>query len=540
MDQLSPSAVSVAAGDPERARASYTRFVLPFAYALTPTSQPADPTAYCPLAEADLPDAVFRHNYLTPETADVLFRRARWFRLAGAGAGGTMEVVYRDKTESSVTLLSPRLVLFEAEGVLGSREHQVTDSEMAILRTGFLLLDVCFPTAQPPTLDQMLEFNELFRYWQCPFDGHATEKRYLELLKLNAKDLPVAGRHHGPYLPRWEQLLRHQVECDGRRYQLFPDHWIASARNWTDGHRGAAGSFDAGWIVHADPRAFVWTCAIIEGGGITVRNRAGQANAAPEDLGAWVALLNVDDQAASQVSDYEREWARARTYDRWAAAGSYYGFCAHAGAVLAPPVTEPPVWRQFATMHFDQVLLLLYLRVTTFRFSQRLSEISSAAMSSQRHNDVPFRERFRRLRWAFAMFTNLYQFPLLSNQQQGVEMYEIARRNMDIDELFNEVQQEIAASEGYLDNVIQARQSDAQAVLAVVATFGLVFGLVLAWRQIFSEELRAAVSAGDALGAGRQLGVPLVILIVLFIAIIWQAPRCVSFFNKIGRRGYKK
>ncbi|MGH8613413.1 MAG: hypothetical protein ACREYF_15710 [Gammaproteobacteria bacterium] len=61
---------------------------------------------------------------------------------------------------------------------------------------------------------------------------------------------------------------------------------------------------------------------------------------------------------------FEREWAKERTYRRWEEWGSYYGFNYHSGAMLGPPETNPPFWRHFAEVYFDQVLLLLYLRVS--------------------------------------------------------------------------------------------------------------------------------------------------------------------------------
>jgi hypothetical protein len=44
-------------------------------------------------------------------------------------------------------------------------------------------------------------------------------------------------------------------------------------------------------------------------------------------------------------------------------------------------------------------------------------------------------------------FSTLYQFPLLSTQQQSVEMYDLARRQMDIDALFRDVDKEIDAAD---------------------------------------------------------------------------------------------
>jgi hypothetical protein len=118
---------------------------------------------------------------------------------------------------------------------------------------------------------------------------------------------------------------------------------------------------------------------------------------------------------------------------------------------------EPPLWRHFRQMYFDQVLLILYIRVVLFRFSTKLSLISKEARDAGRHRWEEWGTAFEKLRWDFALFTNLYQFPLLSNQQQGLEMYSLARKSMDVDELFREVQEEIQGTNDYL---MQRRSQD--------------------------------------------------------------------------------
>ena len=120
--------------------------------------------------------------------------------------------------------------------------------------------------------------------------------------------------------------------------------------------------------------------------------------------------------------------------------------------MLAAQMEEPPLWRHFGGMYFDQALLLLYVRISLFRFSLKLNGISEASLDSRQ--EVDSREqwtmKFQALRWHFALFANLYQFPLLSNQQQGLEMYTLARKHMDIDAFFDEIQKEIEGRHEYL------------------------------------------------------------------------------------------
>jgi ABC-type Fe3+ transport system permease subunit len=233
-----------------------------------------------------------------------------------------------------------------------------------------------------------------------------------------------------------------------------------------------------------------------------------------------VRLVNVDGPGDAPPTPFEREWVEPRTYKRWADMGSLYGFTSHSGAMLSVRCKEPPLWRHFAEMYFDQMLLLLYLRVGTFRFSRRLSEISTEARRAKEQGAADkFLAEFQRLRWAFALFTNLYRFPLLSSQQQGVEMYAIARQHLDVDQLFQEVQQEIEASEEYVNGVAQAKQTTAQTVLSIVATVALTVALGLAWVQVRPGGSARAADWGD-FWVTVWLLVPSIVAAVLLLATV--------------------
>jgi Mg2+ and Co2+ transporter CorA len=132
-------------------------------------------------------------------------------------------------------------------------------------------------------------------------------------------------------------------------------------------------------------------------------------------------------------------------------------------------------------MYFDMFLLLLYVRVTLFRFSTQLTVISKGARGQQGDNIEKWSEEFEKLRWQFALFTNLYQFPLISNQQQGLELYALARKCLDVDDLYKEVQSEVRSSHEFILQKQQQRQSETTTRLTMVATIGLALSIVLAF-----------------------------------------------------------
>jgi len=461
-------------GDPNRTEqpepASFSRFVLPFAYRLTQYEPEPGLTSTWKISDSRI-ELTSRKQYLTPETQEVLFKRAKWF--------------VKDHLEQIVLTLSnqrqiladikPQLVLFEYPA-----EENINNDD--ILHTGFLIIELWFCEGKQVFLDELLEINELFRYWQEPWEGHRDEKKrdepgkgYLRFICRN----PMAESYD--YTQRWLEYLKSPIDINikGKQYQL-------SLLGNSDHNNNDQGNNEKSWQIHADQRTYVWTCALIDRGGLALQKAFGPLSPNSPfnatDYGHWIRFLNVDSPGSTpgythSSRKFERDWVKPLTYTRWEEYGTIYGFTPHSGAMLSEPCQEPPLWQHFGQMYFDQILLLLYLRTSLFRFSQRLTDISCKARSATNDDWDVFRQDFEKLRGDFTLFTNLYQFPLLSNQQQAIEMYSLAREAMDIDVLFKEIQQEINGSHDYLVMVNEQRQTEMSTLLTVVATGGLVIGV---------------------------------------------------------------
>ncbi|MGQ0594711.1 MAG: CorA family divalent cation transporter [Gammaproteobacteria bacterium] len=489
-------------------------------------------------------------------------------------------MTFRNARRLQVRIAAPRVILFEYPNAPGSDKGAEPDGDL--LRTGFLLLDLFFPNHNADhsaTLDDLLDLNELFRYWRKPYVGHDTAGHkgygYVDLLAecpVNPLDprktISESCTGVEKYLQRWASLLECPIEIAGphgkESYALFPSDAKNHARTWVEQADGGAPVEDAGWIVYADDRTFVWTCAVLKDGAQSLWDAFGESEQPaegspngreshsqtwrPHRYGHWIKLLNVDQpsgdpvQTHSKVHEFERRWAKERTYHRWEEGGSYYGFNYHSGAMIGPPWKEPPLWEHFSTFYFDIVLLLFYLRVSLFRFSKDLTEISAQARDEQKtgsKKDAVTREKWRRefqeLRRRFAFFTNLYQFPLLSNQQQSLEMYAIARKTMDVDDLFHEIQDQIKSTHEFLAMTEAHETTQIATLLTVVATVGLAFTVVLSffgmniifthgWKgwKILGVEVAFFVAA-------------LVVVSLLFWGVIRNAQRLFLRFSKWAR-----
>lgn len=501
-DQLSPQ-LHIVCGDPAREKAaSYTRFVLPFSYSVNlnvalPGEQKAQKHEYVDLNTIDdnstinatpvLEDAKWRKRYLTTETAQILFHRAKWLQMKNwSSEQAIKETVLRGET-IKIQMAPPRIVLFHWPKT-NSKSARIQDNP---LQTGFLIIELFFPQDSKVTLEQFLELNEYFRYCRQPFDKHPAIKDFCNFISpLWPPDTENVERL---YEERWMQWIDDvNLSVGGAKFRLH----IKEKKEW---------------MVYADDRTFVWTCAILPDGGKPLQPLAPDSEFRACNFGHWIKLLNVDRPAMTPLSThrhtkFESEWADERTYHRWEELGTFYGFSYHSGAMIGPPETEPPLWKHFGGMYFDQILLLFYLRVTLFRFSKSLCDISG------KFDDKPdfetWMEDFQKIRGKFSIFTNLYQFPLVSNHQQGLEMFSLAKKALDIQPLFEEIQSEIHHSHDYFLQKQNTNQVTTTTRLTIVATIGLTITFVLSFfgidgigelvemRDLFHRKARISIIAG--------------------------------------------
>lgn len=490
-------------GDPRKTPATFSRFVYPFGYGL----REGNSGPLCYQESGGHGDGVkneflnARKEYFTHETRQVLFENAKWLEIDGTAWGKTSWAqnifLYCQERPVAARMLPPRLVLFEwpSKTSTNGREEQEAD----ILRTGFLILDIYFPEQSetklpPPDLDGLLYINDLFRHFKRPYPNHYD--KFKELLKkvpveyVPEKQTPrtvddCMEASQEAYLCRWTRLLDLPVRITQSN----------ESKTFSLVHR------EEDETLYADDRAYVWSAAILKNGGTALKSAFFSSSQEAHEFGHWVKLLNVDSphdsyspsKTHNAVRQFERDWAKERTYHRWEEWGTWYGFSYHSGVMIGPPNKEPevPLWRHFRHMYFDMALLLFFVRITLFRFSKRLTEITYSKESEKNARE------FTSLREIFILFTIRYQFPLLSNQQQAIEMYALARKHFDIDELYKEVKQEVDTAHQFVEIIQQAKLTAQANKLGLAANKLAKIGIPIA-----AASLTASIFGMDARGYG--------------------------------------
>ncbi|WP_031436016.1 magnesium transporter CorA family protein [Methylobacter tundripaludum] len=473
--------------------ATFTRFVLPFAFQLQSAESPPNPPDlfYILNNKTDL-SFIKRRKYFTRETSDTLYERGQWLSICDtwnqtSWGKAKVTVILRDRP-FKIGMLPPQIVLFETPEI---KEQQKEN----ILQTGFLYVDVYFPDQQenPPQLDDLLVLNEFFRYFGIPFDKHAEtfNKLFSEVpVKAQGNEKIGSLNELERYFERWAAMLELPIKYNNQFYQLFPTSWAKAARDWMYNEPGS--HEPEHWQIYADNRCYVWTVAFLANGGDALRTDFEPNNAmlSAKDYGHWIKLVNVDNppfdwatqkyknstDTHKSVTPFEREWAEQRTYKRWEDDGTWYGYSYHSTAILARPFSY--VFAPSASYYFDATVMLLYIRMTLFRFGRALSK---AVPDNDDQNNKETMKKWRKLRYEFTKFTVLYRFPMLSNQQQHMELYEINRKSLDIEQFFEEIRQEVDNTHEFLELVDSNSLATAANQLTIwgvpLATGGLVTAL---------------------------------------------------------------
>ncbi|KXS21959.1 hypothetical protein M427DRAFT_40714 [Gonapodya prolifera JEL478] len=495
-----------------------TRFVVPFPYWLQSTEQiessqiglhhdewiwtegtPAYPSTR-DLGQEDAANR--RRNYFVPEISIVCQDRARTFvlrrstsqecpelpplKLSWSPGGPGSDVV----RTLDMVVVAAYMVLFEFPS--SDVHHHVPGP----LHHGFMVMDLTFPndvqvvaasgglstvsSRDSLNLADVLQVNELFKYYRLPFPGHPNfgyadllqscryDWRKPELIGKPSSDEDKAGSKppksdgafiNRAYLGRWDWMLECPLRHPHTRQllSLMPKTWIVKTRdseaslvvpkpqgqrteNSSTRQRSEGPERSSGWLSYPDNRAFVWTAVMADSSHLTTTSDGSRI-----DSGQWVRFVNVDLptlQSPGNPSKFERSWIDPLTYRRWSHYGSQYGFTYHSGAFWTTPNSDS-FFDIFFGVYFDMALVLFYSRVSLLHFSWDVALLApppgateagreSSPFNSRAHGTPPSLVLLNDLQ----TFTRMYLQPSFSIQQQGHELSAVFRSAMEVDTLY--------------------------------------------------------------------------------------------------------
>ncbi len=144
---------------------------------------------------------------------------------------------------------------------------------------------------------------------------------------------------------------------------------------------------------------------------------------------------------AGEDYEYDQQFTKKlmehHIYRRWQHFGTLYGFSRYS-SVMAMYGYWDKLFQDFQAMYYQMVLVAYFYRATLVDFSSRLAKITRH-LRDHKLTD----ERFSDIRKDFVNFTNIYWFNELTNQIQGVEMFNHYRKALNLPRLYQKVKDEI-------------------------------------------------------------------------------------------------
>lgn len=146
---------------------------------------------------------------------------------------------------------------------------------------------------------------------------------------------------------------------------------------------------------------------------------------------------------------YNRKFIRPlmnkHTYKRWEHYNIKIGFTRYSAAFQLYG-HEPIVYRTFVSMYYQMFLLITYYRARLVRFSGEVADIADKwphGEDKSRALPANLRDSLRDLHTRFMRFMNIHWFVEVSNQDQGIEIFQLMRKAFELEPLYKQVKDEI-------------------------------------------------------------------------------------------------
>ncbi len=129
---------------------------------------------------------------------------------------------------------------------------------------------------------------------------------------------------------------------------------------------------------------------------------------------------------------------------------------------------------RFRHQHFLLFLVAHFHKASLHMFSDRLIAAVSRLEIGNAETARAFRRDIRHTVENFLRFEHRYWFHEISNQAQARELFQLTRKNLDLDVLYREIREELQDMSNFLEVEAMRRQNETVVRLTVVTTFGLI------------------------------------------------------------------
>ncbi|SHH62254.1 hypothetical protein SAMN02745135_01423 [Caloranaerobacter azorensis DSM 13643] len=219
----------------------------------------------------------------------------------------------------------------------------------------------------------------------------------------------------------------------------------------------------------------------------------------------WHEYIFVDGNGSScQSKDMLENLLREHTYDRWINYGTLYGASRYSFVCLTNS-EGTFLETHISTMYYEMVSLLLAQRAAILRFSDEISRISVLEESKDLFKKVSV------LHKNYIQFVNRLYFREVTAQEQGIEIYDLIIKCMNIDRDIKNLGEEINSLHQYTTLMEENRTSESLKTIEklnakfIIPTF--ITGLL--GMNIFNKQLEDISFQWFINKVMNSLGIPL-------------------------------
>jgi Mg2+ and Co2+ transporter CorA len=195
----------------------------------------------------------------------------------------------------------------------------------------------------------------------------------------------------------------------------------------------------------------------------------------------WYKYIFVDTGLLTVQNENMRERHLSNaTYDRWSDYGTFTGISRYSFVVLTP--SESALKKENAefiighskSMYFQMMTILLAIRTSILRFSDEL-----APVATPKHIG-----KLKLLYEKYLSFYNRLYFKEVTHQDQGIELYDIALRQMKIPEHMEKLDGKFTKLHDFANLQAEKKSASAMNRLTILGAVLLIPGLMISLLQI--------------------------------------------------------
>ena len=197
--------------------------------------------------------------------------------------------------------------------------------------------------------------------------------------------------------------------------------------------------------------------------------------------GAGAGAAGAMPYAEAHLADFEAQFCYDRFWLSGGAAPNTRYLCSGLSLVVVGAAQseffgcrDRGVLAQFRHQHFLLFLIAHFQKATLLMYSDRLAEALTALDIAKPASVKRFKRHIRGHYASFLSFTHGYWFAEVSEQAHVKALFQMCRRHLHIEPLYQEVKQRIHDMNGYLDADSLRRQANTVVRLTVVTIFGLI------------------------------------------------------------------